>query len=104
MVWGLDLGMFRVFREAVNMSQEKLADLAGISQGKVSKIENGKANPEVATLRALCAALDLEMVLVPRRISGDVQRMIDRHMNRNSITPGPVMSVRDEVFIPDGED
>ncbi|WP_244919935.1 helix-turn-helix domain-containing protein [Rhizobium grahamii] len=65
------------------MSQETLADLAGISQAKVSKIENGKANPEVATLRHLCGALDLDMVLVPRRISGNVQNMIDRHMNRD---------------------
>lgn len=104
MVFGLDFTMFRVFREAVKMSQEKLADLSGISQGKVSKIENGKANPEYATLRALCAALDLELVLVPRRISGDVRRMVDRHMNRNTEAPTQVLSVRDELFIPDGED
>ncbi|WP_272954433.1 helix-turn-helix transcriptional regulator [Rhizobium rhizogenes] len=96
--------MFRVFRQAVDMSQAKLADLAGISQAKVSKIESGKANPELATLRALCAALDLEMVLVPRRIHGDVQRMIDRHINRNVALPTEVMSVRDELFIPDGDD
>lgn len=35
------------------MNQAKLADLAGISQGKVSTIEAGKANPEVATLNAI---------------------------------------------------
>ncbi|MBB3456247.1 transcriptional regulator with XRE-family HTH domain [Rhizobium sp. BK313] len=104
MVFSLDMSMFRVFRQAVDMSQAKLADLARISQAKVSKIENGKGNPELATLRALCAALDLEMVLVPRRISGDVQRMIDRHINRNVVASTPVMSARDELFIPDGED
>ncbi|CAN7360682.1 helix-turn-helix transcriptional regulator [Rhizobium rhizogenes] len=86
------------------MSQSKLADLAGISQGKVSVIEAGRANPEVATLNAICAALDAELILVPRRISGDVRGMIDRHLDRPTSAGGPVMSVRDEIFIPDGDD
>lgn len=86
------------------MSQAKLADLAGISQGKVSTIEAGKANPETATLNAICAALDAELILVPRRIGGDVRSMVDRHLNRKNRLVGPVISVRDEVFIPDGDD
>ncbi|MGO6727244.1 helix-turn-helix domain-containing protein [Rhizobium ruizarguesonis] len=104
MVFGLDFNGFRILREAFHMSQGKLADLAGISQGKVSVIEAGKANPEVATLNAICAALDAELILVPRRIGGDVRAMVDRHLNRYSRPTGPVMSVRDELFIPDGDD
>ncbi|MBB6487949.1 helix-turn-helix transcriptional regulator [Rhizobium lusitanum] len=104
MKFGFDMGMFRVFREAAKMSQAELADLAGISQAKVSKIENGKANPEVATLQALCGALNLELALVPRRIGGDVRRMVDKHLERHTTVATPVISVRDEVFIPDGDD
>ncbi|NKL74281.1 helix-turn-helix domain-containing protein [Rhizobium leguminosarum bv. viciae] len=104
MVFGLDLRTFRIFREAIHMTQAKLADLAGVTQSKVSTIESGQANPEVATLNALCAALDAELILVPRRIGGDVRRMVDRHLNRHVATVTPVMSVRDEVFIPDGDE
>jgi DNA-binding XRE family transcriptional regulator len=55
---------------ALKMSQTKLADLSGITQSALSKIKAGKGNPEAKTLIALCAALDVELVLVPRRISG----------------------------------
>lgn len=104
MIFGVDFSKFRIVREAANMSQAKLADLAGISQGKISTIEAGKANPETSTLNAICAALDAELILVPRRISGDVRNMVDRHLNRHQPPVGRVMSVRDEVFIPDGDD
>ena len=104
MIFGLDFSGFRPLREALEMSQAKLADLAGISQGKISVIEAGRANPETATLNAICAALDAELILVPRRISGDVRAMVDRHLDRPASAGGRVMSVRDEVFIPDGDD
>ncbi|MBB4349280.1 helix-turn-helix transcriptional regulator [Aliirhizobium cellulosilyticum] len=104
MIFGVDFSRFRIVREAADMSQAKLADLAGISQGKVSTIEAGKANPETATLNAICAALDAELILVPRRIGGDVRALVDRHLNRPTSVGGPVMSVRDELFIPDGDD
>ena len=103
-MFGLDLTSFRQFRKTVVMSQAKVADLAGISQSKVSRIERGVANPEVATLNAICAALDAELILVPRRIGGDVRNMIDRHLNRRAEVRRPIMEVRDEVFIPDGDD
>jgi transcriptional regulator with XRE-family HTH domain len=104
MIFGLDFSRFRLLRESVDMSQARLADLAGVSQDKISIIEAGKANPEVSTLNSICAALDAELILVPRRIGGDVRTMVDRHLNRYSRPTGPVMSVRDEIFIPDGDD
>jgi transcriptional regulator with XRE-family HTH domain len=104
MTHGVDFSRFRILRDAKRMSQSEVADLAGTSQGKVSTIEAGKANPEIATLNAICAALDAELILVPRRIGGDVRAMVDRHLNRYVAPIGPVMSVRDEVFIADPED
>ncbi len=102
-MFGLDLTSIPRFRKASALTQVKVADLSGVAQSKVSKIETGVANPEVATLNAICAALDAELIIVPRRIGGDVRAMVDRHLNRRAPV-GPVMSVRDEVFIPDGED
>ncbi|PZM08082.1 helix-turn-helix domain-containing protein [Rhizobium tubonense] len=104
MIQGVDFSRFRILREAKKMSQAEVADLADISQGKVSIIEAGKANPEVTTLNAICAALDAELILVPRRIGGDVRNLVDRHLNRHVTPVGAVMSVRDEVFIPDPKD
>lgn len=104
MVFGLDFSEFKKLREALRMSQSTLADLANISQGKVSRIEAGRGNPEAATLNALCAGLDAELILVPRRIGGDVRALVDKHLNRPTSAEGPPMSVRDELFIPDGED
>jgi transcriptional regulator with XRE-family HTH domain len=96
--------MVRTLREAADMSQAKLADLAGTTQGKISVIEAGTAKPQIATLDAICAALDAELLIVPRRIGGDVRTIIDKHLKRHVALTGPVMSVRDELFIPDGDD
>jgi transcriptional regulator with XRE-family HTH domain len=103
-MFGLDLTSIRRFRISASLTQSKVADLSGVAQSKLSKIERGVANPEIATLNAICAALDAELIIVPRRIGGDVMNMVDRHLNRHVPTVRPVMSVRDEVFIPDGED
>ncbi|TAV21271.1 XRE family transcriptional regulator [Rhizobium ruizarguesonis] len=103
MIFGLNFNDFRVLRNSFRMSQAKLADLAGISQGKVSRIEGGTANPEALTLNAICAALDAELILVPRRISGNVRQIVDEHLGKKAVSFGPVMSVRDEIFIPDGD-
>lgn len=45
------------FRALCGMSVRSLAAAAGVSPGFVSQLENGKANPSVATLRKLAAAL-----------------------------------------------
>ncbi|WP_413711848.1 helix-turn-helix domain-containing protein [Rhizobium sp. Rhizsp82] len=104
MIFSVDLTMFKVLRLARNKSQAEVADLAGTTQAKVSAIESGRANPETATLSALCGALDAELILVPRRIGGDVRRLVDLHLNRRREISGSPMSVRDELFIPDGDD
>lgn len=44
-------------RAAANLSQKQLADLSGIDQSDISKIERGVANPSVMTLERLAKAL-----------------------------------------------
>jgi XRE family transcriptional regulator, regulator of sulfur utilization len=47
-------------------TQQRLAEISGVDQGEISKIETGRANPTVATVTALAAALDSEIHVVPR--------------------------------------
>ncbi len=49
----------RVWRERKALSQRDLAQLAGVSQFSISKIETGNQNPRPSTLRKLAAALGL---------------------------------------------
>jgi len=55
------------------LSQAALADLAGTEQATISLIESGTANVELATLRSICAALDAEVVVIPRKVTGSVR-------------------------------
>jgi len=54
---------FQIIKEIIearkdkNITQKELSDLTGITQGDISKIENGNANPSLKTLKKLAAAL-----------------------------------------------
>ena len=59
-------------RKAKGLTQSQLADLAGLRQELVSKIETGQSGSRIASIYALLSALDLEMTLTPRsRSSAD---------------------------------
>jgi transcriptional regulator with XRE-family HTH domain len=57
-------------------TQQQLADSVGVSRGYISKVELGRANPSLALMERIAAALDLEIELVGRTplILGDRQR------------------------------
>ena len=48
------------------MNQTTLAQLSGLRQEMVSKVETGQTGVKLATLFDLLAALDLELVIRPR--------------------------------------
>ena len=60
---------FQIIREIIsarkdkNVTQKELSDLTGITQGDISKIENGNANPSLKTLKKLAAAFDKKLVI-----------------------------------------
>lgn len=54
-------------REARGLTQEELAYAAGVSNKTISRLENGRNEPELDTLRKLAKALDAEV----REIQGD---------------------------------
>ena len=57
-------------RERMKISQENLADLAGISTKLLSDIECGRANPTFETMDLVAAALgvELEELLQPEQV------------------------------------
>lgn len=60
---------FQLIREIIaarkdkNITQKELSDLTGITQGDISKIENGNANPSLKTLKKLAAAFGKKLVI-----------------------------------------
>ncbi len=51
----------RMERLRKRLSQEKLAELAGMSQKYLRLIENGKGNPTIVILVNICEALDIDL-------------------------------------------
>jgi transcriptional regulator with XRE-family HTH domain len=50
----------KALREAKGMSQQQLADAAGLNVGGVTKIEQGQREPGWSTVLKLAAALDVD--------------------------------------------
>lgn len=46
-------------REKTGMTQQKLAEMTGIAQADISKLEHGSANPSIKTLQRLAAGLGM---------------------------------------------
>ena len=51
----------REIRERVGVSQEKLADLAGLHRTYVSSVERGKRNISLVNIEKLAQALDVSL-------------------------------------------
>ena len=54
------------YRQEMALTNPELARNAGISQGMLSKIENGQTSPSLATLRALSSALNVPITALFR--------------------------------------
>lgn len=54
------------FRHERGLTQTQLAQLAGLRQEMISKIETGQGGVKLSTVCELLAALDLEMTIAPR--------------------------------------
>jgi predicted transcriptional regulator len=48
----------RAMRMKLGLTQTQLAQLAGVTQAYIAKIEAGKADPRVSTLEKILAALE----------------------------------------------
>ena len=50
-------------REELGMSQQELSVKTGITQPDISKLENGKANPSIGTLKKIAEAFGKKLVV-----------------------------------------
>src|SRR5690606_26538740 len=58
----------RAVREARNMSQRELSARSGLTQSHISQIERGTMEPGLSSLVDVARALDLEIVLAPKKL------------------------------------
>jgi transcriptional regulator with XRE-family HTH domain len=54
-------------REELGVTQEHLADLAGVGLRTLKKIESGKGNPTAETLSKLAEILGMELLLAVKK-------------------------------------
>lgn len=50
-------------RIARNLTQKQLAELSGVNQSDISKIENGTRNPSIRLLQKLAAGMNMSLKL-----------------------------------------
>ena len=63
-------------RERKGLSQRALSAKIGLTQAHISKIENAAVDIQLSNLLELARALDLEVMLVPRKAVPAVQGLI----------------------------
>jgi len=73
----------RAARVASGLSQRELSALAGVPQAQISRIETGAVNLRLSSLVALVHALDLELVLVPRKAVPAVRALTTQALSKN---------------------
>lgn len=50
-------------RKEKNITQKQLADITGITQADISRIENGSSNPSIQTIQRLASGLGMTLKL-----------------------------------------
>jgi transcriptional regulator with XRE-family HTH domain len=58
--------LIRALRTALHMTQSQLAKRAGLPQSHLARVESGKVDPRLSTLRKVLGALFCDMLTVPR--------------------------------------
>jgi transcriptional regulator with XRE-family HTH domain len=77
----------RQARETAGLSQRTLSARAGLTQSHISQIERGTLEPGLATLIDLARALDLELVLVPKRLLPAVNGVLHTTPAERDLSP-----------------
>jgi DNA-binding XRE family transcriptional regulator len=62
----------RVVREGANLSQLELSRRSGIAQESLSRIETGRRDPRLGTLRRLARGMDLSLEQLLERLAADM--------------------------------
>lgn len=71
--------LFSQARTAAGLTQEQVAELAGISRPRYRDIEKGAAAARATTLMNIARALGLEMMLVPQTMVPAIEALMHPH-------------------------
>tara|TARA_R110002073_G_scaffold93196_1_gene217848 strand:- start:776 stop:1297 length:522 start_codon:yes stop_codon:yes gene_type:complete len=95
----MDLGSnLQALRKAKGLSQEALAEAAGVSLTQVSKIERNETDPRATTVVKLAKALDcsvdkLMLGIVPGGLNGKLREALERAQRLRPRDRGELISV-----------
>lgn len=70
-------------RTSKGLTQRELSVMAGVPQAQISRIEAGTVDPRTTSLIALAHALDMELVLVPRKAMPAVKSISRQSVSHN---------------------
>lgn len=87
------------------LTQQELSALCGVPQAQLSRIEAGEVDLRLSTLTAVANALDLEVVLIPRKAApavGALVRQVERQISssqpaQNVSSPPPAYSLEEDA-------
>jgi len=69
-------GALKAARERKHLSQRALSSKAGVPQSHISRIERAEVDLRLSSLITLARVLDLELLVVPRRLVPAVQSLV----------------------------
>ena len=81
----------REIREALNISQHDLSELAHVDPSNIGKIERGQANPKLDTVTRIATALDTSVSDLTRYVTAEHVAPIERR-----ITAADLIRAREE--------
>jgi len=85
-------------RASSGMSQRALAARSGLTQAHISQIETGRLEPGLSSFIEMARALDLEVVLVPKKLIPAVEGVI-----RQSPVEQPLLQASQSALLARGE-
>lgn len=94
-----DLDKIRQFRGRLELSQRELANLAGVSQSLIAKIEKGGIDPSYGNIRKIFAAF--EKVIDQRKIDG---KKVGAHLTVADLATKGVVSISPDETIGEAVD
>ncbi|NSZ14713.1 helix-turn-helix transcriptional regulator (plasmid) [Agrobacterium fabrum] len=75
----------RAAREGQKVSQRELSARSGLTQSHISQIERGTMEPGLGSLVDVVRALDLEIVLAPKKLMPAIRNILDSNSALNEV-------------------
>lgn len=76
----LEIGrLLKTARKGLGLTQEQVADMAGLSRPRYREIETGSAAARTTTLINIARALGLELMLIPQAMVPAIDALLQPH-------------------------